>query len=332
MTISEATLRSMHLCMVRMRCFEEKAGALMESNLVPGALHLYTGQEAVEAGVMQLLDRRDQITSTPRGHGHCIAKGGQFPEMFAELVGRKTGYCKGRGGSMHIADRELGILGANGIVGGGFPIALGAAFSNKFHNSKRVTVCFFGDGASNEGGFHEVMNMAALYKLPIVFACENNLYGEYTPQQAHQVVVDIAERAAGYGMSGSVVDGMDVMAVYRAAAQAIENARSGKGPTLLEFKTYRYYDHVGVRGMGLSYRTDEEIESWKLRDPISNLETYLLGQSLTTKVKIANLYKKVAKEIASAVEYAQSSPSPESSELLKHVYTTTTFSSAGESR
>ena len=241
--------------MVRIRRFEEEAGKLMEDGKIPGALHLYVGQEAVASGVMEHLSNKDQITSTHRGHGHLIAKGGEFDRMFAELFGRSTGYCKGKGGSMHISNMAVGMLGANGIVGGGPPIAMGAAFSNKFRKTKDVSVAFFGDGASNEGSFHEAANMAALFKLPCVFVCENNGYGEYTSQANHQAIVDVADRAAGYGMPGVVVDGMDVIAVYEAAGAAIKRARSGQGPTLLECKTYRYYDHVGVTGDGanLSY-------------------------------------------------------------------------------
>ena len=196
--------------MVRIRRFEEEAGKLMEDGKIPGALHLYVGQEAVASGVMEHLSNQDQITSTHRGHGHLIAKGGEFDRMFAELFGRSTGYCKGKGGSMHISNIALGMLGANGIVGGGPPIAMGAAFSNKFRKTKNVAVAFFGDGASNEGSFHEAANMAALFKLPCVFVCENNGYGEYTSQANHQAIVDVADRAAGYGMPGVVVDGMDV--------------------------------------------------------------------------------------------------------------------------
>ena len=218
-----------------------------------------SGQEAVAAGVMVHLTSDDQITSTHRGHGHLIAKGGEFDRMFAELFGRATGYCKGKGGSMHICNMELGMLGANGIVGGGPPIAIGAAFSQKFKKTKNVAVAFFGDGASNEGSFHEAANMAALYKLPAILVCENNGYGEFTPQANHQAIVDVADRAAGYGMPGVVVDGMDAIAVYEAAGEAIERARKGAGPTLLECKTYRFYDHVGIRGMGLTYRTDDEV-------------------------------------------------------------------------
>ncbi len=313
-------LQNLYLQMVRIRRFEEEAGRLMEEGKIPGALHLYVGQEAIASGVMQHLSANDQITSTHRGHGHLIAKGGEFNRMFAEIFGRATGYCKGKGGSMHISNMELGMLGANGIVGAGLPIAVGAAFSNKFRKTNNVTVAFFGDGASNEGSFHEAANMAALYKLPCIFVCENNGYGEYTPQANHQAVVDVADKAAGYGMPGVVVDGMDVMAVYEVAGEAIKRARKGAGPTLVECKTYRYFDHVGVRGMGLTYRTDEELEKWKKRDAIQSFEKNLTEMGLLTEKKISNIYGKINAELESAIKFAEDSPYPDPSELLEDVY------------
>lgn len=306
--------------MVRIRRFEEEAGKMMENGKIPGALHLYVGQEAVASGVMQHLSVKDQITSTHRGHGHLIAKGGEFSKMFAELYGKATGYCRGKGGSMHISNMELGMLGANGIVGGGPPIAMGAAFSNKFRKTKQVAVAFFGDGASNEGSFHEAANMAAVFKLPCLFVCENNGYGEYTPQVNHQAVVDVADRAAGYGMPGIVVDGMDVIAVYEAVEAALKRARAGEGPTLIECKTYRFYDHVGVRGMGLTYRTDEELETWKKRDAIIGFEARLLELGVVTQKNIDAVYAGVNTEIEEAIQFAEDSPFPEADELLEDVY------------
>ena len=229
--ISNDTLLDIHRRMVRIRIFVETAGKLMEDGKIPGALHLYVGQEAVASGVMVHLTNEDWITSTHRGHGHLLAKGGEFGPMFAELYGRATGYCKGKGGSMHISNMELGMLGANGIVGGGPPIAVGAGFSNKYRKTDRVSVTFFGDGASNEGSFHEAANMAGLYQLPVLFVCENNGYGEYTAQSNHQAIVDVADRAAGYGMPGVIVDGMDAVAVYEAAGVAIQRARVGPAPS-----------------------------------------------------------------------------------------------------
>ncbi|MEQ8861206.1 MAG: thiamine pyrophosphate-dependent dehydrogenase E1 component subunit alpha [Pseudomonadales bacterium] len=306
--------------MVRIRLFEETAGKLMEDGKIPGALHLYVGQEAVACGVMVHLSNEDWITSTHRGHGHLIAKGGEFDRMFAELYGRATGYCKGKGGSMHICAMELGMLGANGIVGGGPPIAVGAAFSNRFRKTDRVACTFFGDGASNEGAFHEAANMAGLYKLPVVFVCENNGYGEYTAQANHQAIVDVADRAAGYGMPGVVVDGMDAVAVYEAAGQAIERARRGEGPTLLECKTYRFYDHVGVRGMGLSYRTDEEVAYWKGRDPIVLLEQRLADQGILSPEQARAVHEETTAAVQAGVKFADESPMPDPDALLEDVY------------
>ena len=318
--VTDKTLQELHLKMLRIRRFEEEAGRMMEDGKIPGALHLYVGQEAVASGVMQHLSNEDYITSTHRGHGHLVAKGGEFKPMFAELFGRATGYCGGKGGSMHISNMALGMLGANGIVGGGPPIAMGAAFSIKYKKKDNVAVAFFGDGASNEGAFHEAANMAALYKLPCLFVCENNGYGEYTPQANHQAIVDVADRASGYGMPGVVVDGMDVMAVYEAAGEAIERARKGGGPTLLECKTYRYYDHVGIRGMGMSYRTDEEVEAWKKRDAILTFEKRLVQLGVMTQKQIDSVHAAVDKDIKEAIEFANDSPYPDVSTLLDNVY------------
>ncbi len=318
--LSKPALLDMHQCMVRIRLFEEAAGRMMENGKIPGALHLYVGQEAVAAGVMAHLSDEDQITSTHRGHGHLIAKGGDFDRMFAELLGRSTGYCKGKGGSMHISAMSLGMLGANGIVGAGPPIAMGAAFSNQFRKTKNVAVAFFGDGASNEGSFHEAANMASLYKLPCIFVCENNGYGEYTSQANHQAIVDVADRAAGYGMPGVIVDGMDVVAVFEAAGEAVDRARKGRGPTLLECKTYRFYDHVGVRGMGLTYRTDEELAEWQERDPIEQFEAKLIDQGILTRKRADKVRAEVQVAIDKAIVFADESPMPDPSELLDDVY------------
>lgn len=318
--ITNETLLDIHHRMVRIRIFEETAGKLMEDGKVPGALHLYVGQEAIAAGVMTHLSDDDWITSTHRGHGHLIAKGGEFKPMFAEIYGRVTGYCKGKGGSMHISNMALGMLGANGIVGAGPPIAVGAAFSNKFRKTDRVAVTFFGDGASNEGSFHEAADMAALFQLPVIFVCENNGYGEYTPQANHQAIADIADRAAGYGMPGVVVDGMDAVAVYEAAGIAIQRAREGSGPTLLECKTYRFFDHVGVRGMGLKYRTDDELAQWQKRDPLQLFEQRLAELDILTEEAAQAVHAEVTEQVQAGVEFAESSPFPEAEALLEDVY------------
>ena len=317
---STDVLLDIHKRMLSIRLFETEAGKLMEAGKIPGALHLYVGQEAVAAGIMVHLSNDDWITSTHRGHGHLIAKGGEFGRMFAELYGKATGYCKGKGGSMHISNMELGMLGANGIVGAGPPIAVGAAFAVKQRKVGRCAVTFFGDGASNEGSLHEAANMAALYKLPLLFVCENNGYGEYTAQANHQAVIDVADRAAGYGMPGVVVDGMDAMAVYEAADAAIERAASGEGPTLLECKTYRFFDHVGIRGMGLSYRTDEELAEWQKRDPIHLYEAKLEELGVLTKAQAEAVSEEIMSEIQSGIEFAEESPMPDPATLLEDVY------------
>ncbi|MEP7214955.1 MAG: thiamine pyrophosphate-dependent dehydrogenase E1 component subunit alpha [Anaerolineaceae bacterium] len=322
MSLSRETLLDIHRRMVRIRVFEEEAGKLMESGKVPGALHLYVGEEAVAAGVMTHLRDQDQITSTHRGHGHLVAKGGDLKKMYAELFGRVTGYCKGKGGSMHISDLDLGMLGANGIVGAGPVIAIGAAFSNKFRKTDNVTVCFFGDGASNEGTFHEAANMAALYKLPLVFVCENNGFGEFTSQERHQAVHDIADRAAGYGMPGVIVDGMDAIAVYEAAGEAIARARRGLGPTLLECKTYRFFDHVGIRGMGVIYRDDSEVIEWRKRDPIGLLEAQLAEQGILSAEAATSVRDGALAEVQEAIVFAEASPFPPPEALMEDIYTT----------
>jgi TPP-dependent pyruvate/acetoin dehydrogenase alpha subunit len=313
-------LLDLHLRMVRIRHFEEEAGKLTEGGKIPGALHLYVGEEAAAAGVMVHLSDDDQITSTHRGHGHLIAKGGDFRAMYAELFGKVTGYCRGKGGSMHVSDLELGMLGANGIVAGSIPIAVGAAFANRYRKNDLVTVCFFGDGASNEGAFHEAANMAALYRLPVVFVCENNLYGEFTAQSRHQAVTDIADRAAGYGMPGVTVDGMDAQAVFAAAGECVSRARSGGGPSLLECKTYRFYDHVGVTGMRIPYRDEAEVDEWKARDPISTLELHLAATGVLDPDGAAAVHRRVLDEIADAIAFAEASDLPDVSSLTEDVY------------
>lgn len=320
MDISKDTLFDLHNRMVRIRVFEEEAGKLMESARIPGALHLYVGEEAVAAGVMCNLSDQDQITSTHRGHGHLVAKGGDFKKMYAELFGRATGYCGGKGGSMHISDMDLGMLGANGIVGAGPPIAMGAAFANKYRENGNVAVAFFGDGASNEGAFHEAANIAATWKLPLVLCCENNGYGEFTPQAKHQAIKDVVDRAPGYGMPGVIVDGMDAIAVYEAAGEAIARARRGEGPTLLECKTYRFYDHVGIRGMGVSYRTDEEVLEWRKRDAIENIEARMIEAGIATAEELKVVHERTRVEALEAIAFAEASPFPAPDQLLTDVY------------
>jgi TPP-dependent pyruvate/acetoin dehydrogenase alpha subunit len=319
MDIPRDTLLDLLTRMVRIREFEEAGGKLMEQGKIPGALHLYVGEEAVAAGVCVNLGRDDYITSTHRGHGHLVAKGGDFKQMYAELFGKATGYCHGKGGSMHIADLDLGMLGANGIVGGGPPIAVGAAWTAKRRGQGQVAVCFFGDGASNEGTFHEAANMAALWTLPVVFVCENNLYGEYTRQDRHQTITDIADRASAYGMPGVVVDGMDAVAVYEAAHEAVGHARRGQGPTLLECKTYRYFDHVGISATA-TYRTEDEVLRWRARDPIDTLRARLAENGILSIEDADALRARVRAEVEEAIRFAEQSPMPELSDLLADVY------------
>jgi TPP-dependent pyruvate/acetoin dehydrogenase alpha subunit len=313
-------LCDLHDRMIRIRHFEEEAGRLMETGAIPGSLHLYVGQEAVAAGVCAQLTDDDQITSTHRGHGHLVAKGGDLRLMFAELFGKATGYCKGKGGSMHICDFDRGMIGANAIVAGGIPIAVGAAFSNQYRGSRQVAAAFFGDGATNAGPFHESANIAALYQLPLVFVCENNLYGEFSPQHRQSNVADLADRAAAYGMPGVVVDGMDVAAIHEAAGEAIERARDGGGPTLLECKTYRFYDHVGVRGIAVPYRIDGELETWLARDPIPAFEARLAEEGVLSSSEAAERHAAVLAEIADAIQFARESPDPDPSALTEDVY------------
>lgn len=318
------TLKDLHHRMVRIRHFEEAAGRLAEANRLPGFLHLYVGEEAVAAGVCVAIRNEDQISSTHRGHGHLVAKGGDFNRMMAELMGKATGYCNGKGGSMHICDLDLNMLGANGIVGGGVPIAVGAGLANKYKGTDNVSVVFFGDGSTNIGAFHEAANMAAALELPVVFICENNEYGEYTPRDQTMAITDVVDRAAGYGMPGVIVDGMDAVAVYEAATEAVARARAGDGPSFIEAKTYRFYNHHGVQVLGVKYRTDEELERWKKRDPIDMLEARLVELGVMTTEEIEAVHADVEAQIEAAIEFADESPLPDGATLLDDVYTVTT--------
>jgi len=321
MEISTEKQFDLHRRMVRIRLFEEAAGRLAESNKLPGFLHLYVGEEAVAAGVCGALNDDDHITSTHRGHGHLVAKGGNFNKMMAELMGKATGYCKGKGGSMHISDTSLGMLGANGIVGAGSPIAVGAAFANKYRGRGQVAVSFFGDGATNIGAFHEAANMACALKLPIVFACENNEYGEFTPRDKTMAITDIVDRASGYGMPGAIVDGMDVIAVHEATLEAVQRARQGGGPSLIEAKTYRFYNHHGVQNLGLKYRPDEEVARWKERDPITGLERHMIDNGVANQSDFDRIWTALREDIAAAIAFAEDSPYPSPDQVLVDVYT-----------
>lgn len=321
MTVSAEVLRDLHRRMVRVRLFEERAGQLMTEGKLPGFLHLYVGQEAVAAGVVAALRPDDQITSTHRGHGHIVAKDGDLHRMYAELFGRSTGYCHGKGGSMHISELDLGILGANGIVGGGMPIAVGAGFANRYQGTERVSVSFFGDGASNIGAFHEACNMAAALGLPVLFVCENNRYAEYTAQSRHQRIEHVADRAAAYGFGGVTVDGMDAVAVYEATTEALAGIRAGDGPAMVEAVTYRYYDHQGVKGLRVPYRSEDEVAEWRARDAIDALETVMVRRRAATRSAIATVWDRTREEIEQAVAAAAADPDPGPDDLLTDVYT-----------
>ena len=322
-TIDPEVVADLHRRMVRIRFFEEAAGRLFEANKIPGFIHLYVGQEAVAAGVCVALRDDDQISSTHRGHGHLVAKGGDLDRMMAELMGKATGYCGGKGGSMHVCDLDLNMLGANGIVGGGVPIAVGAGFANKYRGNDTVSVAFFGDGTTNIGAFHEAANMAAALQLPVLFVCENNEYAEYTPRERTMAIKDVAERAAAYGMPGTIVDGMDAIAVHDATRQALETIRAGEGPSFLECKTYRYYNHHGIQTLGMKYRSDDEVEEWRGRDAIDALERVMVADGVATEADIEAARAAVQAEVDAAIEFAESSPLPDPGELLDNVYTET---------
>ncbi|HQV57275.1 MAG TPA: thiamine pyrophosphate-dependent dehydrogenase E1 component subunit alpha [Ilumatobacteraceae bacterium] len=321
MDLDPEKLLAMHRNMVRIRLFEETAGRLMETGKMPGFLHLYVGQEAVAVGTCEALRIDDYITSTHRGHGHLVAKGGNLHEMMAELMGKATGSCGGKGGSMHINDLRLGMLGANGIVGAGVPIAVGAGFRNKYLGTDQVSVSFFGDASTNIGAFHEAINMASALHLPVVFVCEHNMYGEYTPTDRAMVIADIVDRAAGYGMPGVIVDGMDVLAVHEAVTEAVARARRGDGPSLVECKTYRYYNHHGIQNLGLKYRPDAEVLAWKERDPIFTFEDRMIETGRLSREQFDQIWAEVRADIDAAIAFADDSPFPEPDRLLAGVYT-----------
>jgi pyruvate dehydrogenase E1 component alpha subunit len=308
----------MYRKMLEIRLFEEKVFDLYGQNLVPGTIHLYAGEEAVAVGVCSNLSKDDYITSTHRGHGHCIAKGADLKRTMAEILGKKTGYCKGKGGSMHIADFSVGMLGATAVVGAGLPIAVGAALSAKLRKTSQVVACFFGEGASNQGTFHESINIASVWSLPVVFVCENNLYAMGTRQSTIMNIQNVADRAAAYGIPGTIVDGNDVLAVYEAARKAFERARTGLGPTLIECKTYRHKGHSRVDPA--KYRPREEVEQWLAKDPIKLLKQTLVEDEILTQAEIDNIEKEVAGEVADAVKFALMSPYPKGEEALDDVY------------
>lgn len=303
------------------RRFEEVACQLLVEGKIPATLHASIGQEAVATGVCHALAPDDMILTNHRGHGHCIAKGTNLEAMMAELMGKAAGTNGGRGGSMHIADPTLGILGANGIVGGGVPIAVGAAWAARTRGSGQVVACFYGDGAANEGGVHEAMNIASLWKLPVLFVCEHNRYAEMTPQRVHGSVEDLARRAAGYGMPGVTVDGNDVLAVLAAAEEAVARARRGDGPTLLECKTFRVRGHF--EGDPQRYKPEAEAAEWKERDPLKRLREGLSAPGLPGAAALDAIDREVEDAIRRAVAFADAAPRPDPAEVSTHVYART---------
>ena len=306
--------KEFYTIMYRTRRFEEEVFEFYKRGLMPGLAHLYLGEEAVAAGVCGALEERDFIGSTHRGHGHLVSRGADLNKMMAEILGKATGYSKGKGGSMHIMAMDKGILGANGIVGGEIPIATGSAYASKYMGTDEVTVCFFGDSASNEGTFHESINMAAAWDLPIVYVVENNLYGISVDIRRVTKEDHIAKRAAGYGIEGITIDGNDVFKVYEEAQKAVEKARKGGGPTIIECMTYRWQGHhVGDPGL---YRPEEEVEEWKAKEPLKILE----DKKLLTDEEIAEIKEMVEKEIQEACKFAEESPYPDMAEAYTDVF------------
>lgn len=319
-TNTEDYLR-MYRQMVRIRTFEDNANQLYLSAKMPGLTHMYSGEEAVAVGVCEALKVTDKITSTHRGHGHCVAKGAEFKEMFCELLGKEEGYCRGKGGSMHIADQSNGNLGANAIVGGSMGIATGSAFTAKLLGKDDVTVCFFGDGATAQGLMYEVMNMAALWNLPVIYACENNGYSEYTKTE-EIAAGSITARAEAFGIEAHQIDGQDVLAVNELTQDLVARARMGEGPFFMELMTYRYHGHhVGDINREY-YRSKEEEQDWKEnRDPIIKFRSWLVEQGIATEDEIEAMNAEVKKDAEEAVAYAEAAPYPNETEVDMHVFT-----------
>jgi len=320
MTLDKPEVTRLLRTMVLIREFDELAIKLRVAGKIYGAVHPYVGQEGVAVGVCSNLSTRDRVTSTHRGHGHCIAKGADIRRMMAELFGRVDGYCRGKGGSMHIADFAVGMLGANGIVGGGLPIACGAALAAQLEGAGAVTVCFFGDGAAAEGEFHEALNIAAVWKLPIVFVCENNQYAANNAVGVQHPRPDIAAHASAYAMPGVIVDGNDVLEVRAATGEAVARARGGEGPSLLECKTYRWHFHAMRAAVPPETRASDEILEWKARDPIARLERVALEHGIVTAADFAAIRARVAADLEDAVGFAEASPFPDPKDLLVDMF------------
>jgi len=319
--LTKETLVDLYIKMVKIRKFEEAAAELWGEGLIPGLVHLYIGEEAVAAGACANLRKNDYITSTHRGHGHLIAKGGDVKKMMAELLGRRTGYSKGKGGSMHMCAPEIGVMGCSGIVGAGILIATGLGLAVELKQTDQVVLCFFGDGATNTGAFHEGMNMAALWKLPVIYVCENNLYAISVSTSRSTSIKNIAERATAYGIPGVIVDGMDVLAVYEAVKKAVNRARRHEGPTLIECKTYRFRGHFeGDPKRGGIYRSEAEMMEWEKKCPIKNFKAKLIENGVLTEAEIEEIERKCAEEIQEAVKFAKDSPYPSPEEVLEDVF------------
>ncbi len=316
--MSEDKLVELYKQMWLIRFFEEKVDEFFAKGMIHGTTHLAVGQEASAVGACAVLEAQDKITSTHRGHGHCIAKGAEVNRMMAELFGRTTGYCKGKGGSMHIADVENGNLGANGIVGGGIPLAVGSALTAHMKKLDYVTVCFFGDGATNEGSFHEALNLAAVWNLPVVFICENNQYGMSGPVKDMVKIENISDRAKSYGFPGVTIDGNDLVEMMNTTHEAVERARNGNGPTLIEAKTYRWKGHS--KSDARLYRTREEEKEWRERDPIGKYENVLIEAGIFTEEIAEDIKNKAKKEVEDSVVFAESGPMPTIEDLLTDVY------------
>ena len=318
--ISTELIKHWYYKMLLIRRFEEVINEKFLAGDIPGFVHLYIGEEATGVGVCSVLENSDYITSTHRGHGHTIAKGADVKRCMAELYGKRTGYCKGKGGSMHIADFGIGMLGANGVVGGGFNLAVGAALAIQLRkNDDGVAVCFFGDGASNRGTFHEGLNMAAVWKLPVIFVCENNQWASTTPLHEATAVTDISVRSASYAMPSEMVDGNDVFAVYEAAVKAVERARSGGGPTLIECKTYRVKGHFV--GDPEQYRTREEVmDQMESNDPLKKFLERVLGEKLLDEAQLKEIENQVSIDMEEAVKFAEESPFPKPEEAFEDLY------------
>lgn len=318
MSLTSEKMIDVYETMVKIRMFEDKVAELFGEGKVPGFVHLYAGEEAIAAGVCINLTERDYITSTHRGHGHCIAKGVNINSMMAEVYGKANGACKGKGGSMHIADVDKGMLGANGIVGAGGPLACGPGLMAKTLGTDQVTVCFFGDGAAEQGTMHEAMNLACCWTLPLVFVCENNGYAESTPCGYHCAAKNISDRGVAYDMPGVTVDGTDLFAIYETAEEAIDRARRGEGPSLIECRGFRYYGHF--EGDAILYMTEEEKERNHARDPINNFKKRGLERRLLSEAQIAEVDTRVAAIIKEAVKFAEESAWPDSEEVFTDVY------------